>query len=111
MKFNITTHPLCYLIEIEGRIDSYTAPKIEPVLNDLFNKEPMNIVIDLEKTIYLSSSGILLFVKAQERCINIGKGKIIFCSVPKFIYYSFSLSGFDKLFTFCKNHTIAMQSL
>ncbi len=111
MNLNITTHPHCYLIEIDGRIDSYTAPKIEAVLNDLFNKKPMNVVIDLEKTIYLSSSGILLFVKTQERFTTMGKGEIVFCSVPKLIYFSFSLSGFYKLFTFCKNPTLAMESL
>jgi anti-anti-sigma factor len=111
MEFNITNHPQCYLLEISGRIDSYTAPKIEEVLNNLIKENQVNIVIDLEKTTYISSSGILLFVKAQGWFTNLGIGKIIFCNVPKLIYSSFSLSGFHELFTFYKNPTLAMESL
>lgn len=111
MNINITTHPHCYLFEIVGRIDSYTAPKIEAALNDLINKEATNIIINLEKTTYLSSSGLLLFFRVQRKFTNTGIGNFVFCSVPKIIYSTFSLSGFDKIFTFYKNPNLAMESL
>ena len=77
MKFNLTKHANCYLLEIIGRIDSYTAPKIEEALISLINLDQVNIVVDLENTTYISSSGILLFVKTQRRFTNMGAGNII----------------------------------
>ena len=111
MKFNMTKHPNCYLLEIIGRIDSYTAPKIEEALISLINLDQVNIVVDLENTTYISSSGILLFVKTQRRFANMGTGKFVLCNVPELVYSSFSLSGFNEYFSFYENSTLAMESL
>jgi len=100
MEFIITEYKHCDLIEVKGRIDSYTAPRIEEALNALIMDEHYNFVIDGKDLTYISSSGILMFVNIQKRFLRQCRGMIIFSAIPPFVLNSFSLAGFDQLFEF-----------
>ena len=67
MEFVITEYKHCDLMEISGRIDSYSAPQIEQALQALITDDRSNIVIDMQNVSYISSSGILVFVNLQRR--------------------------------------------
>mgnify|MGYP000867573881 CR=1 FL=1 len=108
MEFVITEYKHCDLVEIIGRIDSYSAPKIEEALNAFIADNHYHFVIDLNKTSYISSSGILSFVNIQKRFINQNRGKIVFSCVPERILNSFKLAGFDRLFEFYEDTVSAV---
>jgi anti-sigma B factor antagonist len=110
MKFTQTEHENYYLIEIIGRIDSYTAPKIEKAITTLIQSQHENIVVNLENVSYLSSSGILVFVNAMKKIISKDSGRIVFANTPELIYSAFSLSGFDNFFNFYPDLSNAVES-
>lgn len=100
MEFVITEYKHCSLIEINGRIDSYSAPRIREALLALIRDDHLNIVVDLQKVSYISSSGILVFVNAQKHFKHQKKGEIVFSRVPELVLSGFEPAGFDKLFKF-----------
>jgi len=100
MELIITEYKHCDLVEIKGRIDSYTAPRIEEALNALILDEHCNFVIDATDLAYISSSGILMFVNIKKRFLRQSRGTIVFSGIPTDVLNSFKLAGFDQLFEF-----------
>lgn len=100
MELIITEYTHCNLIKITGRIDSYTAPQVNQVLETLIMDGQNNIIIDMQHVTYLSSSGILTFVGVQRQLKQQSKGEIVFANVPKLVYSNFELAGFDTIFKF-----------
>jgi anti-sigma B factor antagonist len=109
MEFVVTQYKHCDLIEITGRIDSYTSPNINDVLKSLIMDNHLNIIIDLNEVSYISSSGILVFVNAQKQLIQKNQGKISFTSGSELILSSFKLAGFDQLFQFFDDPESALE--
>lgn len=100
MEFAITEYKHCDLMKISGRIDSYSAPKIDQALQALITDDHHNIVVDLKDVTFISSSGILLFVSIQRRFLRQNRGKLVFSGISKLVYSAFELSGFNQLFDF-----------
>lgn len=100
MEFIITENKHCALIEIKGRIDSYTAPKIYQGLTALMEDGQYNLVIDMKDVSFISSAGILMFVNAQKQCRHHNRGEIVFSGIPDLIFSGFKMAGFDQYFNF-----------
>jgi anti-sigma B factor antagonist len=98
MEFTITEYEHCDLLAITGRVDSYTSPRIEDALNDLFAEKRCNIVVDLKDVNYLSSSGMLTLINALKHCKQSSQGNIILVNVSERVLNSLKLAGFDRLF-------------
>jgi anti-sigma B factor antagonist len=110
MEFVLTEYKHCNLLEISGRIDSYTAPNINKILKSIISDGHLNLVVDLKNVTYISSSGILMFVNAQKLLEKQNTGKIHFAGTSDLIYSAFLLAGFQNLFEFYENVTSAMGS-
>jgi anti-sigma B factor antagonist len=109
MEFTITEHQNCAVIQITGRIDSYTTPNIKQTLISLIENGHHNFVMDLGKVNYLSSSGILMFVNLQKRLNDENLGKVVFSNVPELIYSNIKLAGFDQFFEFFQGTNTAVR--
>lgn len=99
---DLTVSHYCHyaLIEISGRIDSYTTPEIKSALSALMTDDHYNIIVDFQNVSFISSSGILTFVNIQRRLKQRNTGEIIFMHVPDLVLKSFSIAGFDTVFKF-----------
>lgn len=100
MEFVITEYKHCDLMEISGRIDSYSAPRINQALQALIADDRYNIVIDMKDVTFISSSGILVFVNIQRRFKRQNRGKLVFSRISELVYSGFELSGFHQIFEF-----------
>ena len=100
MDINIKHQQKYTLVELTGRIDSYTAPGITKSLKGLISNGHCNLVLDFTNISFISSSGILALVNAQKKCKLEDKGKIVISAIPELVYSGFALAGFDKLFDF-----------
>lgn len=109
MEVTITENQNCDIIQITGRVDSYTSPNIKKTLVSLIDDGHYNFVIDLGKVNYLSSSGILMFVNLQKRLNDENLGKVVFSDVPELIFSNIKLAGFDQFFEFFKGTNIAVR--
>jgi len=110
MQIVVSENNHCDLVEINGRIDSYSTPQIEAVLKTLITEHHYNIIVDFKNVNFISSSGILAFVKSQRGLKRQNKGKIVFIRVPKLVLKSFEIAGFDTVFNFFNDFDTAMGS-
>jgi anti-sigma B factor antagonist len=108
MEIIITEEQKCDVLKIIGRIDSYTTQNIKDAIQALIDDGRNNLVMELSKVKYLSSSGILMFVNIHKQFLKNKNGKLIFSNVPELIYSNIKLAGFDTLLEFADDTTTAI---
>ena len=55
------------IIELEGRLDVHLSLEIEQAVNDIIDSGERKLLCDLDKVVYLSSSGLRIFIAAMRR--------------------------------------------
>ena len=63
------------IIEVEGRLDTNTAPTLEKSINEN-TEEKNNLVLDLKKLEYISSAGLRVLLSAQKKMNKNGSMKV-----------------------------------
>jgi anti-sigma B factor antagonist len=99
----------CDIISVNGRIDSFTAPKLSDVLNDRTTMGKYNLILNLSNVDYVSSAGLRVMIDIQKTCKLLNKGELLLVSVPKRIYDTLELAGFVPLFRFFDSNNEALQ--
>lgn len=85
------------IIQLAGRLDSYSTPSLKNLLTNRFEDGQVNFLINLENLNYISSAGLLSFLSFQKKCKK-NNGELIVCSIQKQIFDVFELAGFHSLF-------------
>lgn len=98
------------LVKVDGRVDSFTAPKLSEVINNIIQTGRYKIILDLKDVDYVSSAGLRVLIDAQKTCKQAKKGEVILLSVPKRIYETLELAGFVPLFKFFSDLSSAVNS-
>lgn len=82
------------IIEIEGRLDTNTAPSLEKAINE--NTEANNnLVLDLNKLVYISSAGLRVLLSAQKKMNKNGSMKVK--NVSEDVMAVFEMTGFADI--------------
>jgi anti-sigma B factor antagonist len=81
-------------LALEGRLDTTTAPQLEAELRSGLDNV-QNLVIDMEKLVYISSAGLRVLLKAQK--VMNKQGKMTVKNVSQDIKDVFEVTGFDEL--------------
>jgi anti-sigma B factor antagonist len=84
------------LIELEGRLDTTTAPQLE----DKINAEIVvvtQIIFDLNSLEYISSAGLRVLLSAQK--VMNKQGKMIVKNASEEVQEIFEVTGFSDIFT------------
>ena len=63
------------VIEVEGRLDTITAPALDKTINEDIG-DTKNLVLDVKGMEYISSAGLRVLLAAQKRMQKIGSMKI-----------------------------------
>lgn len=84
------------LYQLEGRLDTVTAPELEASLQEAL-VEATNLVLDFEKLEYISSAGLRVLLSAQKIISNQGTMKVV--HVNETIMDIFEVTGFDEILT------------
>jgi anti-sigma B factor antagonist len=108
MEVTISHMDNCSLATVTGRIDSYTAPQLSEVLNQITNKSIYKIILDLNDVTYVSSAGLRVFIDMQKKCKRNNQGEILLANVPQRVYETLELAGFVPLFKFFNNVSSAL---
>jgi anti-sigma B factor antagonist len=85
------------VLEIEGRIDSVTAPDFEAQLSASLNTA-QRLVIDLKELLYISSAGFRVLYRAVTQAKQ-QNGKLVLCGLSATVSELFAIAGFNRLFT------------
>lgn len=81
-------------ISLDGRLDTTTAPQLEAEITGGLNGVT-NLVIDMEKLVYVSSAGLRVLLKAQKTMNK--QGTMTVKNVSPEIKEIFEVTGFDEL--------------
>ncbi len=84
------------VIVLEGRLDTNTAGELETELKTVIDSVD-EIVLDLEKLAYISSSGLRVLLSAQKAVAKRGTLKLV--HVNDAIMDIFDLTGFSEFLT------------
>ncbi|MFH2102615.1 MAG: STAS domain-containing protein [Chloroflexota bacterium] len=108
MEITTQSFKHCDLIAISGRVDSFTAPKLNEAI-EVSNKDGhYKIVLDLKKLEYMSSAGFRALLVAQRNCKRYNRGEVVLAAVPKRIYDALELTGFTPVFKIFEDNTSAV---
>lgn len=82
--------------ELEGRLDTVTAPEFETELKETIG-EVKNLILDFDKLEYISSAGLRVLLAAQKMIGQEGSMKLI--NVNEIIMEIFDVTGFADILT------------
>ena len=85
------------VLEVEGRIDSLTAPDFEAHLSASLNTA-QRLVLDLKELLYISSAGFRVLYRAVAQAKQ-KNGKLVLCGLSANVSELFAIAGFNQLFT------------
>ena len=85
------------VIDVQGEIDIYTAPRLRELLIDLVNKGNYQIVVNLEKVGFLDSTGLGVLVGGLKR-VRAHDGSLDLVCTQERILKIFKITGLTKVF-------------
>ena len=96
MEYNVITTGSKMVVELEGRLDTTTAPKL-----DAFVRESLGgiseLCIAMEKLEYISSAGLRVLLAAQT--IMDKQGRMVITGCREEIMEIFDITGFTDILT------------
>ncbi len=108
MEVCVRANDNCDLVDIKGRIDSFTAPRLSKILSEITSHNIYKIILDLSDVSYVSSAGLRVFIDIQNTCKKINQGEVLLVNIPQRVYETLELAGFVPLFKFYNNVTSAL---
>ena len=102
MDISTTKYNHCDLVEVSGKIDHNTAPKLDDALVALNKSHRYNIVLNMENVEYMSSAGLRVLARVQTTCKE-NNGDLVLALVPQRIYEALEVVAFVKFFKFYDN--------
>jgi anti-sigma B factor antagonist len=98
MQTEIKEFKHCNVIEIQGRVDSSTAPQLTKTLEKVTGDGHYKLVLDMTGLEYMSSAGFRALLAAQRNCKRYNRGEVVLACVPERIREALELAGFTELF-------------
>jgi len=109
MEITTTSYKRCELVKATGIIDSYTAPELEKVFQDIIKGGKSGIVFDMSEVQLISSRGIWVLLETQKACQK-KKGSLVLCNVSEDMITSFELAGIMHFIEIYNDLTAAVGS-
>ncbi len=85
------------VVNIEGEIDIYTAPRLRELLIDLVSKNNYQLIVNLEKVGFLDSTGLGVLVGGLKR-VRVHDGTLDLVCTQERILKIFKITGLTKVF-------------
>jgi anti-sigma B factor antagonist len=85
------------VVSPSGEIDVAAAPRLRELLTDLVNDESVNLVIDLDNTDFIDSTGLGVLVGALRRARSAGGDVRLACTNSR-ILKVIDITGLDEVF-------------
>jgi len=108
MQISVKTINKVKVVEIEGKLNTRSAPDAEKQLARLIESGEKRILINIEKLGYVSSSGLRVLLATAKK-LNSSGGELRICGVKDFVEEIFQISGFSTIFTIYENETEALK--
>lgn len=84
------------ILAIEGDIDLYQVPVVKEKLDELIQRKPGRILVDLSRVNYIDSSGLALFIECLQSIAAYG-GKLGLFGLQPTIRHIFEIACLDRV--------------
>lgn len=98
------------LVEVNGRIDSSTAPQLEKALQSIIDEGRYRIVVDMSGVDFMSSAGLRALLSAVKQVRRFNRGDLRLANVQTKVAKAFELAGLNEVFQFFENDVDAVGS-
>ena len=98
MEITHTQYKHCDLVNVKGRIDSYTAPQLAETFNKITEDGRFKIALEMDELGFMSSAGLRALINTQKVCKRYNRGELVLVGVPENIRAALDLAGFIPLF-------------
>jgi anti-sigma B factor antagonist len=85
------------IVDVEGEIDVYTAPRLRELLIDLVNSGDYQLIVNMEKVEFLDSTGLGVLVGGLKR-VRAHDGSLDLVCTQERILKIFRITGLTKVF-------------
>lgn len=96
MTINKSVTGTTLTVEVEGRLDTMTAPELERVLKDSL-QGITELIFDFDALAYVSSAGLRVLLSAQK--IMNKQGSMVIRNVCEMVMEVFEITGFSDILT------------
>ena len=97
MSLNIEDKGKAKIVKLEGKLDVNLSVSIESELDALIESGNINLILEISKVEYLSSSGIRVFINMMRK-VKDKNGRLVLASVPDAIKKILKTVDLEDLF-------------
>ena len=98
------------IVKLAGSLDTNTAPDAETEINKWLETGALKMIINLEKTNYVSSAGLRIFLATAKK-ITASGGVVKLCNTNDVVQEILDISGFSTILDVKKNEEEALASI
>ena len=95
---------------LSGKLDATSSKAFEDRILAVIDAGARQLVVDLSRLDYVSSSGLRVFLLAAKR-LKSANGKIVLCSLKDPVREVFDIAGFSSIFSVYGSHEEALKNL
>jgi anti-sigma B factor antagonist len=85
------------VLPLKGEIDLHVSPTITASLNEMIEKKPEHLVVDLSDVSYIDSAGLAALIEAMQKVEGYG-GKFMLVGLQETVRSIFEISRLDQVF-------------
>lgn len=97
LKSHVTSDGRIEILELSGRFDAYTAPRVAEWLQKAATAKPARVVADLGEVNFMDSTAMAALVRGMKQCRE-QEGDLRLCSLQQPVRLIFELTRLDKAF-------------
>ena len=85
------------VLPLKGEIDLHISPSVTASLNQMIEKKPERMVVDLSDVTYIDSAGLAALIEAMQKVEGYG-GKFLLAGLQETVRSIFEISRLDQVF-------------
>ena len=85
------------VLPLKGEIDLHVSPSVTASLNEMIDKKPERLVVDLSAVTYIDSAGLAALIQAMQKMETYG-GKFRLAGLQETVRSIFEISRLDQVF-------------
>ncbi|MFO7752662.1 MAG: STAS domain-containing protein [Desulfobacteraceae bacterium] len=109
IQINIEKHDPCTVVHVSGKIDATTSEELEDTFMDLIGEGETRIILELEKTSYISSAGLRVLVVVTKQLYD--SGMFCLCNTNDNVREIIEMAGFTSFMTIYDDLETAKQNI
>ena len=107
MEINVRESGSVKIVDLQGDLDTNTAPEAESYLKDVIERGSLKVLLNLQKLEYTSSAGLRVFLSTAKQ-LQTREGTLRVCCLNETVDEIFDISGFTTILNVSKTEEEAL---